>query len=493
MYPKWEFVIFCEALSGVLSHLMLAALLYLLSFGLAQNATSKFKTVPGPYDDLVGSQYGQAIVPLIDVNGTDFVIGSIMGLTKSPGGPVNIKGVQRAIAFECAVAALNANSTANAGKKYYYQMVNDGSNAAESMNAAVYLVNSGVQMVVGASNSDTTLAAASLLTSFNITLASPSASSVLLNNNQIYPSFLRFGPSDLDQAAAIANTMTYFNWSLVTPIYTNDPYGLSGQSQFVLQAQNNKILLTCGRVIQPGQLNGIQDTIRCLSNSDSSVVLLWMDSENASNVIAALYNASLTTTALDRLTFIATDAWSNYGDFERFSQGKFPESYMQGSLEYSPRLGDQSLFDECLSGLNPDNSDIPNFQSFWESTFRCQYTPDDPSVPICPTNLLKRSINGTCKCDGSENLQDISQENAVAYYYDSVFAIGEAFNQIKNNCTGLNDAVGGGMDYCATTNITAGQFEMVLAVNDFYGATGLVSFTGANRDSTTYITYDHQK
>lgn len=378
-----------------------------------QNATSKFKTVPGPFDDLVGSQAGQAIVPLIDLNATEFVIGGIVGLTAGPGGPVSIKGIQRAVAFACSVGALNQNSTLNAGKKYFYNMINDSETAPEAMNAAVYLVNSGIQAVIGASSSATTLSAAALLTSFNLTMLGPSASTVELNNQQRYPSFYRFGASDLDQAAAIANTMVYFNWSLVTPIYTNDPYGLSGQSQFILQAQNNRILLTCGRVINPGQLNGIQDTIRCLSQSDSSVILLWMNAENASNVIAAFYNSNVT--ALQRLTFIAVDAWSNLGDFEQFSQGRFPQSYLQGALEFAPRLGDQTLFDVCLEAISPENSDIPNFKEYWETVFRCQYKPDDISLPTCPTKLSERPSTANCTCDGSESLRALSQEVTCSF------------------------------------------------------------------------------
>lgn len=390
---------------------LLPLLLGVLLWGsgcLAQNATSKFKTVPGPYVDLVGSQDGQAIVPLIDLNSTDFVIGGLVGLTNGPGGPVSIKGMQRAVAFECAVGALNKNSTANAGKKYYYNLVNDSGTPPEAMNAAIYLINAGIQAVVGASSSSTTLSAASLLTSFQILTLGPSASTVELNNQQRYPTFLRFGASDLDQAAAIASTMVYFNWSLVTPIYTNDPYGLSGQSQFVVQAQNNRILLTCGRVINPGQLNGIQDTIRCLSGSDSSVILLWMDAENASNVIASFYNSGQQ--PLQRLTFIAVDAWSNIGDFEQFSKDRFPESYLEGTLEFSPRLGDQTAFQECLEATTPETSDLPLFTQYWETAFKCVYQPEDQSLPKCPASLAQRSINTTCACDGSENLYDLQQE-----------------------------------------------------------------------------------
>jgi ABC-type branched-subunit amino acid transport system substrate-binding protein len=71
----------------------------------------------------------------------------------------------------------------------------------------------------------------------------------------------------------------------------------------------------------------------------------------------------------------------------------------------------------------------------------------------------------------------------VAYYYDSVYAIGGAFKQIKENCTGLTQALG--TDYCRTTNLTTTEFQRVVAYTMFDGATGLIDFESNNRQSTT--------
>ena len=62
-----------------------------------------------------------------------------------------------------------------------------------------------------------------------------------------------------------------------------------------------------------------------------------------------------------------------------------------------------------------------------------------------------------------------------------MYAIGEAFKQIKENCTGLTQALG--TDYCTTTNLTTTEFQQVVANVLFNGATGLIDFEANNRQS----------
>lgn len=77
----------------------------------------------------------------------------------------------------------------------------------------------------------------------------------------------------------------------------------------------------------------------------------------------------------------------------------------------------------------------------------------------------------------------------MAYYYDSVYAIGGAFKQIKENCTGLTQALG--TDYCTTTNLTTTQFQRVVAYTMFDGATGFIDFENNNRQSTVAVFSAH--
>lgn len=365
----------------------------------------KFKYLAPEDQNQIASLSGSFEIPTIPVNANNITIGALLTLTDAKGA-VDINGIQQTVAFQCAVSSLNVNGT-NDGEEttsFNYRIINDASSGPISLNAAVDLLEHGVSVVVGPGTSDTATNVGALYGSYDLTTISGSATAALLADQIIYRSFLRTIPSDAEQAAAIASTMVYFNWSLVTPIYTDDTYGLSGQRQFTLQAQNNRILLTCGRVLKKGQLNGIQDTIRCLSSSQSNVVMLWMAASDASNVIASFYQNP----SLERLIFIATDAWSLVQDFDAFSQGRFPLSYLTGTLGYAPKIGDQTAYRECFSGYNPGNTDIPNFDEYWQVSFRCLLGADESIYPLCPEELSKRNgTNINCRCTGTESTTEL--------------------------------------------------------------------------------------
>ena len=70
----------------------------------------------------------------------------------------------------------------------------------------------------------------------------------------------------------------------------------------------------------------------------------------------------------------------------------------------------------------------------------------------------------------------------MAYYRDAIFAIGEAFNQIENNCTGVSEATG--IEFCGRQNITSGELAEVVQGIVWYGSTGLVDFDGSNRQGS---------
>lgn len=67
---------------------------------------------------------------------------------------------------------------------------------------------------------------------------------------------------------------------------------------------------------------------------------------------------------------------------------------------------------------------------------------------------------------------------------DAVFAIGQAFTQIKDNCTGLTDATG--IQFCNRTNITSTELQIVIQTDVWYGSTGLIDFDGSNRANLTF-------
>lgn len=383
-------------------------------FWAATNA-SKSRFIPGPDDNTVDNQNGQVIVAPFAVDTPDLVIGGIFSLSNNDTGLPNDSGVQRAIAFECAIESVNDGTIGfQMSTKFFYNIQDDGFTVPWAVRSAVRLQGDGVPVVVGPSSSDQAVSTAPVYGSVVLPILSPAATSDSLSDSISYPSFFRLVPADAAQARAIAAACVYFNWSLITPIYTSDEYGTSGSLAFSAEANRNKISFTCGRTIRPGETNGIQNTNDCLASSDSNVVLLYMAATDASNVLAEMYPVSTNA----RLTFLASDTWADIQDFKLFSRNRFPPSFVEGALGFAPELGNQQPYRQCASSFKPGNNDIPNFDQYWEVTFRCTLNPDS-KLPECPKDSYQdRDFNRIlCKCNGDENLAQVPPDVTVLFYF----------------------------------------------------------------------------
>lgn len=363
----------------------------------------KLQYIPSENENTVDDQGGQVVPANLMLNDTQLVLGGIFSLTNNLTGLPFDSGIQRALAFECAIQA--ANDASGGAYTLYYNIEDDGNSVPFAVRSAVRLLNEGLFVVIGPSTSDQVTSSYSAYGSLDIPNISPAATADILSDSTRYPSFFRLVPPDSAQARAIINAFVYFNWSLVTPIYTNDQYGQSGSLAINTEANRNKVSFTCGRVIRVGETNGIENTSNCLSTSDSNVVLLYMPATDAANVLAAMYPVATNS----RLTFVASDTWANILDFRLFSKDRFPSSFIEGTLGFTPNIGNQQPYRKCVSKLTPDSTDIPNFEQYWELVFRCRLGRDD--LPECNENIEERSFATiNCRCRGDEDLGDIQAD-----------------------------------------------------------------------------------
>lgn len=75
-----------------------------------------------------------------------------------------------------------------------------------------------------------------------------------------------------------------------------------------------------------------------------------------------------------------------------------------GALSFYPQIGNTALVRMCLSQVNPENTDYPQFLEVWEREFKCRFNASD-TLPICPQEIDRRTTE--CRCDGSENLNQL--------------------------------------------------------------------------------------
>lgn len=272
------------------------------------------------------------------------VFGGIFSLT-FPNGVLNTDGYQNALALQCAIADMNLiGPQRGMNITWFYNIFNDKYQAPTAMRAAVELLQAGITVTLGPTQADAALAVTSLSSAFNITKLEGIVAIDDLSDVNKYASFFRTVPPDFYAAHVIGSLMLYFNWTLVTALFTNDAYGLSGLSAFGDVAVQYNILQTCGRIFPVGGVTGVQETIDCLSNSQSTVVLLWMEALDAFNIISSFYDSGV----LPHLTFVATASWGDIRDIDYWTQGRFPRSYLEGSISVVPASGNRTVFRDCI-------------------------------------------------------------------------------------------------------------------------------------------------
>lgn len=317
--------------------------LFLLHLALA-TYNKLFYEVNPVYQNTIDSDVGQITLPTCSSRPVYFVLGGIFSLTFQSG-KIDLSGYQNLLALQCAVADMNAiGPERNVSTKWFYQVFNDQSSAATAMRAAVELLEAGIEVTIGPTDSEAAIAVTSLSQAFNVTKLDGEVTLDQLSDVETYGSFFRTVPPDRYIAQAIGNICLNFSWTLITPMFTDDAYGRSGVNAFTNVATNLGILSTCGRVFPPGGLTGIQNSINCLSSSQSKVVLLWMQKQDAFNVISSLYESG----TLNDLTFIATPAWGDLRDIQYYAEGRFPTSYLEGTISVIPDPGDQNVLLDCI-------------------------------------------------------------------------------------------------------------------------------------------------
>lgn len=354
------------------------------------------------FQDIIASDQGEIPVPAYPLASRNFVFGGIFSMTNiRRNNTLIIRGIEEALAMQCAVSDLNNFAiNQNTTLRFYYQIINDRNSLDDSVRAAVQLIESGVPAIIGTSGSNTAVQVAALAAGYDVPMLSASATADLLSDSIIYGSFFRMVPSDVAIADAVANTMLFFNWTLVSAVFSGTPFGQSGQRQFLTKARERNINITCTTTIPEGDVSSIPLVGNCLASSQATVVLLWMSADDAAEVIAILNQNG----SLDDLVFILPGYWMDYPDLETFTGGKFPVSYLQGSIIITPRNGEITSFLQCLNNLRPNNVTLPTIREYFQIRARCKL--GDDSLPTCDPQIAYRAKapNFNCSCAIDERI-----------------------------------------------------------------------------------------
>lgn len=264
-------------------------------------------------------------------NDTSYMIGALIPLTVNDTG--TLQGVQYAEAFKCAINMINSNSRTLRNTLLTWLIEDTGNLPSQAANQAYLFNRRDISMVVGPYEYDSLPPVANLYNNVTLPFMSYGSSGVQYSNGTVYPSFFRTIPSDLSTARAMAETMRLFGWNFVAAIFTTDSYGQSGRTALLQQIGRQRLKVTCVNQIDPGSVRGLPNFADCVAKSDASVVVLWMDEENAANTLSYLYQNATNT----RLTFLAPDRWAliknpkTFNDTLPRTNYTFPLDFIEGN------------------------------------------------------------------------------------------------------------------------------------------------------------------
>ncbi|XP_069462735.1 G-protein coupled receptor family C group 6 member A [Ambystoma mexicanum] len=285
----------------------------------------------GPREFVGARAPGDIIIGgLFAVHGRTFSVTS--GYPKKPAlqicGGFDLEGFLQTLAMIHTIESIN-NSTLLRGIKLGYEIYDTCADVSTAMVAAMRFMakvnTSGdtlesrcnyidytprVKAVIGASNSEVSIAVSRMLTLQLIPQVSHSSSADILSDALRFPSFFRSIPSDVFQTKAMANLVQRSGWNWIGMIATDDEYGRLAVEGFGRQAMALNVCIAFRETL-PADLSDI--TIDKRINE----VMILISSAAKVNVIVVFLKPYLVIKLFQKAlelgvnrTWLASDSWS---------------------------------------------------------------------------------------------------------------------------------------------------------------------------------------
>ncbi len=300
------------------------------------------------------------------------------------------------------------------GSKLDLQSCPSATNMGSNNTVDNVIINPPTSGIVGAAASRVSVPVASLVRLFQTPQISYASSSAILSNRDRYKFFYRTIPPDDLQARAMLDILLTFNWTYVSTIYSQNPYGEPGISEFRELASQNGICIDLDIGIEDSFMDSDFDTLAAsLIASSANVVIVFASQDNAQKLLSRVS----TSTSRTRFTWIASDAWAR--SINVVSQ--FNET-AAGLYGVAPLTEHVDHFNEYYSTLTIEN----NIRNPWFAEYFAAFA------------SCELSNNGTNNCLTNMsvvNLPQYEQGNVVPLVIDAVYAYAHALqNFLLDNC-----------------------------------------------------------
>lgn len=369
------------------------------------------------YQNLVGSYQGIIPSPVYPIPPDSFMFGGNLGILSD--GEIDVVGIQQASALVCATSIINEVSLTDLKTEFFVNIINnDGSKSSVSY-ASYKFLKLGVGATISASNFGSVYITLnpSLALVENEFLGSGDA-----DEDNMFPRSLLINPTGEAEMFSIVQTMLQFNWTLVVPIFELAYDNLFNVNYFAKAATAFNVNTTCNSYYSPG--SDLADVADCIVNSQANLVLIWSTMENAVTIIEYFYNYG---SGLENIVFIGGDSWFPFVSYPNFSRGKFPASYLEGSIGVLPLVNNRLELFQCIQTELQSSSRNPLFVQMWENMYNCTLPTEENTITdknICQTNIGFPQFGLTF--------------STASFVYDAVYEIYEALWQITYNCSGIS-------------------------------------------------------
>lgn len=346
---------------------------------------------------------------------------------------INLSGLMWVEAMLYAIAEINNNSEILPNKTLGFDIRDSANSVRFATNASLDFVlenrklrenddnncsckTEPVLAVIGGAGSKISKAVGYLLGVESLPQISYSSTSPSLSDKSQFPSFMRTIPTDYLQAQVMADLVSYFNWTYVSTIATDEDYGRLGIEAFKQEIKARDVCVSIDELFHPNNRlpetkAKIKDIVQKLKQDQSAkVVVLFCERPNAVAVLEEAERQGLT-----GKTWIGTESW---GDKESILS--FKDATVGGMLGVLPWKGNISKFEKHMADLTPVNTKHnPWFEEYWEGTYDCK---------------MMNGRNNTKEMHAGLPTAGSFQLNKAASVMDAVYAVALALHN-KLSCT----------------------------------------------------------
>lgn len=292
--------------------------------------------------------------------------------------------------------------------------------------------NSSIIAVIGGAGSKISKAAGYVLGVTSMPQISYSSTSPSLSDKANFPSFLRTIPPDYVQAQVMADLVTFYNWSYVSTIATDEDYGRLGLEAFKGEIKTRNVCISIDELFHPdytlpetkAQIARIVSALK--ADKLAKVVVLFCEIPNA---LAFLEEAERQNLA--GKTWIGTDSWG-----DKKSILSFRDSTVGGMIGIVPSKGNIEKFERHMAELTPLKSmHNPWFDDFWQGTYGCykEKTKNNCGESANHTKVSQQNCSlYHVSCNGGKVLPNAAslQLNKAANVMDAVYSVALALDNI---------------------------------------------------------------